>query len=156
MIWAGIVDQTIVGLSKIDEGVKLNYANYCNFIDKNFFAWYKSQSRSFNGKCVFMHDNLPAHIAKLTCELFANKMFYWRKDNVMATIKSWSEINRKSMVYYEDGIIWKGKTIYKQSSQLEEIKTAILETEPAEVQKAKLQNEWIIDCWLFLKTKVTI
>ena len=42
MIWAGIVDQTIIRPFKFDEGVKLNSANYCDFMDKTFFAWYKS------------------------------------------------------------------------------------------------------------------
>ena len=40
MIWAGIVNQTI-----IDE-VKLNWTNYCDFMDKSFFASYKFQSNS--------------------------------------------------------------------------------------------------------------
>ena len=39
MIWTGIVDQTIIGLSKVDEGVKGNSVNYCDFLDKTFFAW---------------------------------------------------------------------------------------------------------------------
>ena len=53
MIWAGVFNQTISGLFKVNEGVKLNSANYCNFIDKTFLEWYKSQSHSFKMKCIF-------------------------------------------------------------------------------------------------------
>lgn len=42
MIRVGIVDQTIISSFKVDEAVKLNSANYCNFMNKTFFAWYKS------------------------------------------------------------------------------------------------------------------
>ena len=40
MVWAGIVDQTINRLFKVDEGVKLNSANYCDFM-KTLFVGYK-------------------------------------------------------------------------------------------------------------------
>ena len=42
MIWAGNVDQTIIEPFKVNEGVKMNNANYCNFMDKTLFEWYKS------------------------------------------------------------------------------------------------------------------
>ena len=38
MILVEIVDQTIIGLFKLDKGVKLNKGNYYNFKDKTFFA----------------------------------------------------------------------------------------------------------------------
>ena len=60
MIWARIIDQTIIGPFKADGGVKLNSDSYCDFIDK---------SRIFKMKCVFMHVNVP-HISKLSRELF--------------------------------------------------------------------------------------
>ena len=40
MRWAGIVNQTIIGLLKVREGVKLNMANYLDIMDKTFFVWY--------------------------------------------------------------------------------------------------------------------
>ena len=43
IIWGVIVDQTIIGLFEVDEGVKLNSANNCDFMDKTFFALYKSK-----------------------------------------------------------------------------------------------------------------
>ena len=38
MIWAGIVNQIIIRSFIVDEGVKLNSADYCNSMDKIFFA----------------------------------------------------------------------------------------------------------------------
>ena len=35
---AGIVDYTIIESFETEEGVKLNRANYCDFMDKTFFA----------------------------------------------------------------------------------------------------------------------
>ncbi len=43
MILAGIVNQTINGPSKDDEGLEQNSAFYCDFMDKNFLTSYKSQ-----------------------------------------------------------------------------------------------------------------
>ena len=39
IIGAGIVNQIIIGLFWADEGLKLNSANFCDFIDKIFFAY---------------------------------------------------------------------------------------------------------------------
>ena len=73
-MWAGIVDQTFTGLFQVNEGVKLNSANYCDFMDKIFFAWYKSQSCSFKGKCAFMHDN-DCCVSMLAHDFFEHKIF---------------------------------------------------------------------------------
>ena len=66
MIWAGIVDNRIIGPFKVDDGVKMNSVNYTAFLDKNFFPWYKAQSRSFKLKSMFMHDNAPSHASQWT------------------------------------------------------------------------------------------
>ena len=73
MICAGIVNQTIIGPFKFDKRVKLNSANYCDFTDNTFFAWYMSRSRSFKVKCIFMYDN--ACYSKLIHEFFEPKKF---------------------------------------------------------------------------------
>ena len=98
MILAGIADQTIMGTFRVGEGVKLNNVYYSDFMDKTFCSWYKSLSCSFKMKCVFKHDNAPSHIP-------LNIKIYWRNDNEMATIKSRSESDQKSMVNCEDEII---------------------------------------------------
>ena len=66
MIWAGIVGNRMVGPFKIEEGVKINSENYTTFLDVNFFPWYRSQTRSFKLKCMFMHDNAPSHASQYT------------------------------------------------------------------------------------------
>ena len=46
MIWTGIVNQTITGSFKINEGVKLNSVNNCNIMDKPFFVLFTQPFRS--------------------------------------------------------------------------------------------------------------
>ena len=55
--------------------MKLNCTNYCDFMDKTFFAWYKFQYCSFQVSCPFMHDNIPSHVSKLPCEFFDHEIF---------------------------------------------------------------------------------
>ena len=57
MMWVGIIDQPIIRPFNIYKWVKLNSANYCDFMDKNLCAWYKSLSCSFKVKCVLMDNN---------------------------------------------------------------------------------------------------
>ena len=66
MIWAGIVGNRLIGPFKVEEGVKMNSEYYTSFFNANFFQWYKSQTRSFKIKCMFMHDNAPAHASQYT------------------------------------------------------------------------------------------
>ena len=73
MIWAGIYGDKLIGPYKVDDGVKLTSQSYCQFLDKTFFKWYKSQSRSFKTKCVFMHDNAPSHAANATRQFLERK-----------------------------------------------------------------------------------
>ena len=73
MIEAGINDQTMIGPFIVNEEVKLNSANKCDFMNKTFFALYKSQSLNFKVKCVFFYVNATSYIAKLTCEFFKHK-----------------------------------------------------------------------------------
>lgn len=77
--WVGIVDQNIIKPFKVDVSVKLNNANYCHFMDKNLFECYKTHPRSFKAVCVYMHDNDPSHISKLTREFFERKIFTGEK-----------------------------------------------------------------------------
>ena len=103
MWWTRIVDQAIIEPFQVDKGVKLSSANYFNFMDKSF-AWYKSQSCSFKVKCVFMRDNAPSLVLKLTCEFFELRYVLERR---MATIKFRSEFIWNSMVNCEDEILWR-------------------------------------------------
>ena len=125
MICAGIINQTIVGPFEVDEEVKLSSTNNCDFMDKTFFASYKSQS--IKVKCVFMHDNAPSHASKLTHEFFEHKRFIEGKimdgDHQvdLNPIKNLSLIVKMNL--YEGGKEDLSKTI----------KTTMLEIEPAGV-----------------------
>jgi transposase len=79
MMWAGICGDKLIGSYKVDDGVKLTSQTYCQFLDKIFFKWYKSQSRSFKLKCVFMHDNAPSHAANASRQFLERKGISGRK-----------------------------------------------------------------------------
>ena len=81
MFWARIVGNKLIGPFRVSERVKLDSQFYVKFLSDNFFAWYKSQSRSFKMKCIFMHDNAPAHASRLTAEFLAPKSF--KEDRLM-------------------------------------------------------------------------
>ena len=115
IIWSGIADQTIM----VNEGVELRCDEYCNFMDKTFFAWYKSQSCSFIVKCVFvpvkmlllMYLSLPVNSLSIKYLL----------ENQLSIVK---------MKLYE------GDKQYNIKADLwEAIKTTMSEIEPAEVKK---------------------
>ena len=73
MFWAGIVGNRIVGPFKVDSALKMNSEIYSQFLDDNFFKWYRVQSRKFKQNCVFMHDNAPAHASKYTTAYLQKK-----------------------------------------------------------------------------------
>ena len=62
MIWTEIVDKTIIAPFKVDAGVKLNSANYCDFLDKNSFVLYDFLSHRFTVTNVFIHDNATVYL----------------------------------------------------------------------------------------------
>ena len=73
MMWAGISGDKLIGPYKVDDGVKLTSQSYCEFLDKTFFKWSKSQSRSFKTNCVFMHDNAPSDASNATRQFLERK-----------------------------------------------------------------------------------
>ena len=49
MIWPGIVDRTIIGPFKIDEGVKINRVSYCAFLERiSFFQGMRRNFKDFH------------------------------------------------------------------------------------------------------------
>ena len=99
-----------------------------------FLACYKSQSRSYKVKCLFMHDNATSHVFKPTLELFRHKKFTGAKimewppsSPVWIWLKIWSRFwkwNYMKIVYSVTA-----KHTYKKS-----IKTTMLEIESAELK----------------------
>ena len=43
MIWAGIINDAIVGPFAVPDGVKMNAKSYVEFLKKNFLPWYRKQ-----------------------------------------------------------------------------------------------------------------
>lgn len=66
MIWAGIVDNEIIGPVKVPEGVKITSATYCEMLKAVLLPWLEDIPLSRRLKLVFMQDNAPSHSAKLT------------------------------------------------------------------------------------------
>ena len=56
MICAAIVDRTIIGPFKVNEGVKLNSASYCQFLEKTSLHWYKSQH--FIAQNIYLYNSI--------------------------------------------------------------------------------------------------
>lgn len=64
MFWAAIVGEKLAGPFPVPEGVKMNSEACVEFFTQNFFPWSRAQNRAFKMKCVFMHDNDPAHASR--------------------------------------------------------------------------------------------
>ena len=152
MIWAGIVNQTIIRpLMELNWTMPTN----CDFMDKTFFAWYKALSYSFKMKIVFIHDNVPSHASQLSCEFFEPKRFTGEK--IMKWLPSSPDLNRIKNLWSVVKIkLYEGYKIYNCKADLSEsIKTTKLELEPAEVVKKKKKLKSIVYYWLILKIRVS-
>ena len=75
IIWAGIINDQIVGPVHVTEGVKLILVAYCNFLGSVFIEWFGDVSLFLRKKIVFMHDNAPSHSSKATTKFVASMGF---------------------------------------------------------------------------------
>ena len=75
MFWAGIHGSTLIGPFLLPEALKLNSANYCQFLNQNFIPWLDLQNAELCNSLVFQQDNAPSHAACFTKEWLANKDF---------------------------------------------------------------------------------
>ena len=73
MIWAGIINDELVGPFRIKDGVKMNSETYCNFLNENLMPWMKKKPAAQRKKLIFMHDNAPSHASKNTKEWLISK-----------------------------------------------------------------------------------
>ena len=71
IIWAGIINDAIVGPFSVPDGVKMNAESYVEFLKQNFLPWYKKQRMALKRKMIFMHDNAPTHAACYTCDVLS-------------------------------------------------------------------------------------
>ena len=70
MIWAGIINDAIVGPFAVPDGVKMNAQSYVEFLKKNFLPWYRKQQLALKRNMIFMLDNVPSHAARYTLSKF--------------------------------------------------------------------------------------
>ena len=83
MVWEEIINNEIVGLFRVKDGVKITAETYTAFLKEFLLPWYKKKSLSFRKKMIFMQDNAPSHAARLTLD-FLKKSFVKN-----ATIMEW-------------------------------------------------------------------
>ena len=68
MLWAGIVEDELVGIFCVQEGVKLTSHTYCQFLKSFLEPWLEDVPLSRLRNLIYMHDNAPSHGAKATTQ----------------------------------------------------------------------------------------
>ena len=66
MFWAGIIGETLVGPFLVPDGLKMNSANYCQFLNDNLLPWLNSQNDTLRNDIIFQQDNAPSHASRYT------------------------------------------------------------------------------------------
>lgn len=66
MIWAGIINDEVVGPIQVPDGVKLDSESYCELLEEGFFTWLDKQSSARKRKLIFQQDNAPSHASRFT------------------------------------------------------------------------------------------
>ena len=79
MFWAGIIGNMMAGPFRVPEGVKMDSANYADFLKRNFVPWYRKQRVAFGRKIIFMQDNAPSHAARFRIAYLRKVGFYNEK-----------------------------------------------------------------------------
>ena len=139
IICGRIVDKIFIETFKDDEVVKLNSADYSDYMNKTFFEWCKSQFH-FKVKCVFMYDNAPFQVSQLTREFFEHKRL--TREKIIEWKPSSAELNPIENLWSLVKMkLYEGGKQYKSKEDLwEAIKTTMSEVELAEVKK-NVQNQ---------------
>ena len=75
MIWAGILDNELVGPFRIEDGVKMNSETYCAFLERSFLPWLKKKRLALREQIILMQDNAPSHASKFSRGWLESKGF---------------------------------------------------------------------------------
>ena len=73
MIWACIINDTIIGPFRVPDGLKLTSKSYVDFLKNNLLKFYENFEDKEKNALLFMHDNAPAHAAKNTKQFLKNR-----------------------------------------------------------------------------------
>ena len=123
MIWAGIINNQIVGPFRVPDGVTM-LLNRMSTSQKKFFPWHKKQPLALKRKMIFMHDNAPSHAAHYTWEALTK--FGFKEARLMLCLwpayspdlnpieNFWSILKRK---IYEDGKKYSSKNCLWEAIQ---------------------------------------
>lgn len=135
MIWAGIIGDEIVGPFLVPDGLKMNSANYCTFLDENFMPWLNSQDEAIKESIIFQQDNAPSHASRFTkgwlsgVGITGERLMDWppQSPDLNPIENLWSIIKRK---VYE-----KGRQFANKKDLWERIKEVCSQISPEVVKK---------------------
>lgn len=91
MLWAGIVNNEVLGPILVREWVKINSSNYCALLEEFLVSWLDDQTLDRRKKLIFMQYNAPSHTARATKEHLASPGF--KNQNSMVWSPNSSDLN---------------------------------------------------------------
>ena len=108
MIWAGIINDELVGPFRVPDGLKMTSKTYVKFLKEHFIPVYKNMNKN---DFIFMQDNAPSHSAKFTKKFLKdskiNVMFWPPNSPDLNPIENfWSVLKQK---LYQNGKKYKSK-----------------------------------------------
>ena len=141
MFWAAIVGEKLIGPFRVPEGVKMNSEAYVDFLTQNFLPWYRAQSRTFKMKCVFMHDNAPAHASRFTMNFLTSKNI--KEDRLMEWPPSSPDLNCIENLWsiIKSDVYQGGKQYLSKDSLWEAIKTSCSNVSASGISKLTLSMD---------------
>ena len=115
MIWAGIMDDTILGPIRIPDGVKLTAKTYTKFLRENLLPFLMKLNPIQKKNFLFMQDNAPSHSARLTkdfLKISGINLMQWPPnspdldpiENLCSIIKS--KLYQNSKKYQNKNALW--------------------------------------------------
>ena len=117
MFWVGIVGDSLIGPFKVPEDAKMNSDNYQEFLTTKSIPQYKSQGYTFKRKCLFVHDNAPAHASRSTKQFLASKNI--GEDKLLVwppSLPGFNFIENLWSIVNQD--LYKGGKLYSTTSEL--------------------------------------
>ena len=119
MFWAGIVNDELIGPFRVEDGVKINSENYCEFLNDHFLPWFKKQPKKKKQSLIFMQDNAPSHVSKTSRNwleakgFFGGRIMQWPAnspdlnpiENLWAIIKR--EVYKNGMQFHTNDDLWR-------------------------------------------------